>query len=283
MSCLICLIHPVHNCTRCTTLLCSTHTIVVQGETGCFGGAPPTRWCSYCHNNDYLEETWGIKIDTSALLIETVNISPGRYQVGRRDFFGMRGPEVGEHDIVSGAQARLLYLPWCAPLDFASEAPEGVERVTLVTLPARDGLWGVKNIRAYEAQIQQNGYMTKEPGDLEGPFDLAAAASKGEAKVVVVASREFAVDQVAFAQEMVVGAQGFSVRSRNPGNVTLLVNALYWLNDNTEFMNIGKPIDAAVLEIESTGTVRAVQVLTIFVWPALAFLAGGAVWWIRRR
>ncbi len=79
-----------------------------------------------------------------------------------------------------------------------------------------------------------------------------------------------------------MGPHGFSMRSRNPGNVTLLINSLHWLNDNTEFMNIGRVIDAAVLEIPSPTTVRLVQVLTIFVWPVLALVAGGVVWWVRR-
>jgi hypothetical protein len=48
-------------------------------------------------------------------------------------------------------------------------------------------------------------------------------------------------------------------------------------------MNIGKPIDAAVLEIAKPSTVKAVQALTIFVWPVLALVCGGAMWWVRRR
>jgi nitrate reductase NapE component len=62
-----------------------------------------------------------------------------------------------------------------------------------------------------------------------------------------------------------------------------MVNSLHWLNDNTEFMNIGKPIDAAVLDVQSESTVKVVQALTIFVWPMLAVAFGGAAWWVRRR
>ena len=153
----------------------------------------------------------------------------------------------------------------------------------LITLPKRDGVWGVKNIQKYQEQLEQHEYMSKVEGDLEGPFDLAATATKGDAKVVVVSSREFAEDQVAFARELGMGAQGITIRSRNPGNVTLLINAMHWLNDNTAFMNIGKPIDAAVLEISKPTAVKAVQALTIFVWPVLALGCGGVVWWVRRR
>jgi hypothetical protein len=119
--------------------------------------------------------------------------------------------------------------------------------------------------------------------DLEGPFELAVAATKDDSKIVVVSSRDFAVDGIAFAREMAMTARGFTIRMRNPGNSSLLINSLHWLNDNTEFMNIGKPIDAAVLEIADKSTVKAVRAFTIFVWPLLALVCGGVVWWVRRR
>ena len=125
--------------------------------------------------------------------------------------------------------------------------------------------------------------MTLADGDVSGDFTLAAAGEKGEAKIVVVSSRSFAEDAVAFAREIVFAAKGLQMISRNPGNITLFLNSLHWLNDNTEFMNIGSPIDLAVLKIDSPGTVDTVKFVTIVVWPALALLGGAAAWWIRRR
>lgn len=245
---------------------------------GPFGPIPGTY-----EYNEYLKTEWGITVDTSALLIDFVSTAPGQYNVVRRDFFFMDGLEVTDHDIVTGAQARRLSLPWCAPLELASPAPEGVTIAPLVIQPERDGLWGVKNIQRYEDQQRERGYLTREPEDLVGPYTLAVAATKGDAKIVVVSARDFAEDQVAFAREVAMGPQGFVIRSRNPGNVTLLINSLHWLNDNTQFMNIGKPIDSAVLQIENPSTEKAVQLLTIFVWPVLALCCGGAVWWVRRK
>ncbi len=233
--------------------------------------------------NDYLKETWGVGVDSSALLIATTNIAPGRYVVTRQDFHFMSDLDVSDNEIIRGGSAQRVVLPWCAPLEINASPPEGVSLKRLLTMPKRDGVWGVKNIQKYQEQLEQREYMNRVEGDLEGPFDLAAMASKGDARMVIVSSRDFARDAVAFAQEFGMSAQGFTIRSRNPGNVTLLVNALHWLNDNMAFMNIGKPIDAAVLEIPSPTTVKAVQGLTIFVWPVLALACGGAVWWVRRR
>ncbi len=244
---------------------------------GPFGPIP----ASYEYD-EYLNDVWGMQIDMSAVLVQSVNFEVGKY-VWQRDSGFMRDVEVSDHVIVSGPQARQLTLPMCTPIVLSDPPPDGVEHVRLVTQAPREGLWGVKNIQTYQDQFRERGYVSRKlEGDLEGPFDLAVAAAKGDAKIVVVSSREFAADQVAFAQQFVMGPHGFSMRSRNPGNVTLLINSLHWLNDNTEFMNIGKVIDAAVLEIPSPTTVRMVQVLTIFVWPMLALVAGGVVWWVRR-
>lgn len=244
---------------------------------GPFGPIPSTY-----EYNGYLKDNWGIEVDTSALLIKTVSMEPGKYVVTGQDFQFMRELLLSEHDIVASLGSLPIALPGCAPLAMLDSPPEGVTHTRLITQPARDGIWGVKNIQAYGEQLNERRYMTLIEGDLEGPFLLAAAAQKGDAKVVVVSSRNFAEDGVAFARQLAMTSQGITVRSSNPGNVTLFVNAMHWLNDNTQFMNIGQPIDAAVLSVDRS-TVKKVQVFTIVAWPLLALCGGGVAWWVRRR
>jgi hypothetical protein len=233
--------------------------------------------------NDYLKNTWGISVDTQYLLIQTVSIKPGEYQVASRDFHFMGEVEVGDHDIVRGAQTQLLTLPSCAPLELTSPAPQGVELWPLVIQPQKDGVWGVKNLQTYQEQMQTRGFLSRAEGDREAPFTLAVAAKKGDAKVVVISSRGFAEDQLAFSRTLLPTAQGIALVSTNPGNVLLLMNSLHWLGDNTQLLNIGKPIDAPALTIKDPKTVKVVQALTIFAWPALALALGGVAWWVRRR
>jgi ABC-type uncharacterized transport system len=231
---------------------------------------------------DYLKDTWGIDVNYHALLIQAANRAPGEYVIPQ-GFFNIGGLSVGDHPIVDSPRARQLVFPFCAPLEFSKQAPDGVEQTTLVTAPARDGLWGISRFEKYREQYQARDYVVKEQNDLEGPFTLAIAATKGDAKVVVISSRDFATDQVAFAREMAMTPNGVTIRSRNPGNIGLFINTLHWLNDNTEFMNVGQPIDSAVLAIPSETTVKTVQAITIGAWPALTMFLGGVVWWIRRR
>ncbi len=229
----------------------------------------------------YLQDTWGIDVNASALLIETVNTAPGQYNVVRRDFHSMRDVELSDHDIVRNLRDQRFAFPSCAYLDTLRKK-EDVTYMPLVTQPAKDGVWAVYSLQAYGDQMVDRGYLTKLEHDKEGPFVLALAAQRGDAKVVVVSSRGFAVDGNAFAMAMVRTPSGFGIRHANPGNVALFVNSLHWLNDNTQFMNIGKPIDSAVLNVERS-TVKKVQALTVFVWPFLALCCGGVVWWVRRR
>lgn len=245
---------------------------------GMFGVLP----ASYEYN-EYLESSWGVKVDTELMLIEVLSAKAGQFVVGRRDFYNIQKLAVSDHPIVSSALARELSMPWCAPLVRSDTPPEGVTVEELVFVPGREDVWGVKNLQAYQTQLDERDYMTLAEGDRTGPFDIAVAGSKGEAKVVVVSARSFAEDQVALAPQLMLTAQGIALRQANPGNATVFVNALHWLNDNTQFMNIGKPIDAGVLQIDRPETVKAVQALTIFGWPAMALLCGGVVWWVRRR
>ncbi|MCO6437395.1 MAG: Gldg family protein [Phycisphaerae bacterium] len=233
--------------------------------------------------NDYLQSNWGIKVEDEVLLIQTASVKAGQYNVIRQDFFTMDEPDVTNHVIVSGTRARDLYLPWCAPLERSDKLPEGVTVQDLIVQPEKDGVWGVHNLSDYQEQLSKREYLTRMPDDETGPFTIAVAAEHGDHKIVVVSSRDFMIDQIAFARELMMGAQGLMMRSRNPGNVTLVLNSLHWLNDNTEFMNVGQPIDVSVLEIANKDTERVIQALTIFAWPALALALGGVVWLVRRR
>jgi hypothetical protein len=255
----------------------SGRAIFIGGwHPGPFGPIPST-----CEFNDHLRAEWGVEVDTSQLLLRTMSIAPGRYVFAQGPVI-MSDVEVSEHAIVSGANARRLRLPLCAPLKMPENAPEGVTLAPLVSQPRQDGVWGARDVSKYEAQTTQE-YVTKVEGDGEGPFVLAVAAERDKTKVVVVSSAGFAEDGIAFARGVSLGPQGFTLRSLNPGNVSLFVNSLHWLNDNTQFMDLGQPIDAAVLTIKNPATPNRVAALTIVVWPALALACGGVVWWVRRR
>jgi hypothetical protein len=194
--------------------------------------------------------------------------------------------ESGEHPIAKSLHAQPTAFPYVAPLTLTEPAPENVQISELLTLTPQDGLWGARDPQYYQEHARDE-YLVKNEGDIEGPFLVAVAAEKtgaeNVAKTVVVSARQFAGDALAFAPGFVRTSQGFALRPMNPGNVTVFLNALHWLNDNEEWLNLGRPIEAHTLEIADKEQVQLVQWLSFAAFPGLALLAGGVMWMIRRR
>ena len=108
----------------------------------------------------------------------------------------------------------------------------------------------------------------KEEGDTDGPFDVAAATSKGEAHMVWFASAQFATDNV---NAMVSGA-----------NADLLVNAINWMAQQEDKISIrSKSLETGYLTVSAADS-RRWSILLVGVIPA-ALIAVGAVVIIRRK
>lgn len=108
----------------------------------------------------------------------------------------------------------------------------------------------------------------KEDGDTDGPFDVAAATSKGEAHMVWFASAQFATENV---NAMVSGA-----------NADLLVNGVNWMAQQEDKISIrAKSLETGYLTV-STADSRRWTILLVGVIPA-ALIAVGAVVIIRRK
>ena len=247
------------------------------------GGNPMMPMPSSYEYGDYLKSAWGIDVQTDQLLIDVTNVGPGEYQIMRRDFYVMRDFGYEDHLITDTVRKRQLALPICSPLKLAETLPEGVKVERLVQTPKRDGLWAVADISTYIEQANRREPFARAEGDQEEAFDVAMALVHGDSKIVVVGSLEFAFDGVAMAMGLVSTGQSLAIRPINPGNITLFVNALHWLDDNTEFMNVGEKIAAGTLEIESASARTVVKALTIIVLPAVVLVLGVIVWSVRRR
>ncbi len=229
----------------------------------------------------YLSDTWGIDVDSTVLLLRATSIGPGKYQFGRGAGY-MTDLTLANQPIVERLKTLRTILPEACPLTLAETPPDGVTLEKLAWCEQSDGLWGIRDFQAYRDQMH-NEYMVKAPGDPEGPFTVAAAASSDDAKVVVVASSSFSTDDLAFARDLMLTAEGLAMRSRCPGNVTLLVNSLHWLNDNESIMDLGRPIDAPTLEIAEGPALAFIGAVVWGLWPAAIGCCGLTVWYIRRR
>ncbi|HNO77817.1 MAG TPA: Gldg family protein [Phycisphaerae bacterium] len=230
---------------------------------------------------EYLKDTWGIEADDDRVLLFIEPVEPGKYRF-IRDPLKMLDAAFSDHPITNSLSAMRTMFPLVSPISF-TDGPEGVTHNKLVWMERSDSIWSISDIQTYFNQ-QANEYIVPADGDFQGEFLFGATAEKGDGKIVVINSTQFATDRVAQARQLAATPQGLSVIPVNPGNPTLFINALHWLNDNAEWMNLGSPIDYSTLNIKKgASSTLAVQVFATAVWPLLAAICGLGVYFARRR
>jgi len=233
---------------------------------------------------DYLRETWGLDVPCNRVLLAAEQIELGKFRFARTHHpLHMVGAQYASDPLTADLGKTPAAFPLVSPLTLPEKAPEGVSVTRLAWLPQSEGLWSVQDVSYYVKQ-QANEFIVRAPEDFSGEFTFAASAIRGDAKVLVISSSDFAIDEMALAQDMVLTSQGIAVRPRNPGNAALFINGLHWLNDNMQWMNLGTPIDTSTLAVqEGSGAMKFVWALSILILPGLAAAGGLFVWFVRRR
>ena len=231
--------------------------------------------------NQYLESTWGVQLTDDRLLFKVEPVGVEKYQIYSSPIL-MTQLSYGYHPIVKQLGRTAINLPFVSPIEVLDKQPEGVTIQRLAWLAPTEGLWAVKDVQYYARQ-RASEFIVRNPEDYEGEFTVAVAGVHDNAKMVLIGSSEFANDRNALATGFVLTAQGLVARPLNPGNVTLLINSLHWLNDNTEWMNLGAPIDAATINIDrNSKQMTLVKAMVYVIWPGIFLLTGVVVWWTRR-
>ena len=240
--------------------------------------------------NDWLKKGWGIEVQFNYPVLEAFSFEPGKMAF-RRNPFSVTQYSLGTQPIVAPLRALKGEFPQAAPIKKQGKLPDGVALEDLVTVPDRDNIWAESDLPGLSRDYQKNHYTSKGKMDVSGPFPIAVAGTrtrdgKPAGKMVVVSSRGFALDAVALSRALVPQGDRFALVLNNPANMDILINTVHWLNDNEGL--IGKGIESRdmprldELEQGSTG-LRVAQTLSVAIWPAIALLAGLAVWFVRRR
>jgi hypothetical protein len=254
----------------------SPRALFTTGYLPGMGGAPSP----YEYSN-YLSATWGIDAPSDRLLIFAEPIGGGVFKFTRypTEMIDCRFADV---PLASGVAEMRTVFPLVAPIRKSEDAPKDVSVEMLAWFDQHDGLWSISDVPYYVAQKPE--HVVPAPDDHSGEFMMAATATRGDAKIAVISSNEFYIDAVALAPELVMTGQGLAMRSKNPGNAALFINTLHWLNDNTEWVNLGTPIERSTLSVaQDSGAMTFVQALVLGIWPGLAACAGLVVWLVRRR
>ncbi len=176
-------------------------------------------------------------------------------------------PSLSEHSINSiliAKDYRTLAVA-CQSIKNTEYQKQGLEIEPLLTTSSK----------AY-IKAEGNESANKESGDIEGPFNIAVAITDSSytdtshtTKLVVSGCSYYLIDPN--TDSMV-----------NNANSTFVVNALDWLNDNSDSIYIAsKSLETPSIIIDA-GASSTIKVISWLVIPGILFAAGFIVWLIRR-
>lgn len=125
-------------------------------------------------------------------------------------------------------------------------------------------------------KTENNTSANKEKGDKEGPFNIAVAVTDSTytdkehtTKLVVSGCSYYFIDPS--TDSMV-----------NNGNSTFMVNAINWLNNNSDSIYIApKSLESSSIVVDA-GSASTIKLVCWIVMPAILFIAGFVVWITRR-
>jgi hypothetical protein len=114
---------------------------------------------------------------------------------------------------------------------------------------------------------------------------LALAATKEDQRIVVFGSEQFAADGVAQAQALGFAGGALVQYLVYPANTELFINTLHWLTQEADRISVGAQRSEIprLDDLKDGFWLNFWQVFLVVVWPALALVVGGGVWFVRRR
>ena len=240
--------------------------------------------------NDWLKEQWGLEVQFRYPVLEWKEREPGKMGPTRRGPVTITRHQLSDHPIVETLRGIQGVFPETAPIKKLDKLPDGVQIADLATIPYGDDIWAESDLNDLNEQFQSNQGARKGKMDISGPFPIAVAATRkredtSAGKLVLVSSMSFAIDGVALAGRMLLTGNGVMTIPTNPANMSMLINAIHWLNDNEGL--IGQGIEdrdiPRLTKLEPGPGQTAAQTLAVGIWPALALLGGLVVWFVRRR
>ena len=207
-------------------------------------------------------EPWGIQVDDNVVL----DVSGA----GRLMGAGPSIPlvvEYEDHPITERFNA-MTFFPLTRSVRPAEETPEGVTVAPL--FQSNPNSWGETDMNKPEA--------TFDPEDLQGPLPLAVAATRE-----LRAGTDDAAELT--ARLVVVGTSNFAIDAyfANQGNGNLFLNMVSWLAQDEDLISI-RPKQAEDRRILlSQSQLSAVRLVSMFLIPGAALVAGVLVYLNRRR
>jgi ABC-type uncharacterized transport system involved in gliding motility auxiliary subunit len=168
----------------------------------------------------------------------------------------------GTSSITDRLQGFATFFPLARSLEYTSTAA-GLTQVALVDLS--DQSWGETDIAA-----MSQGAAQPDGADATGPLTVAVSAenSATKARVIVYGDSDFAADSVA----------------NEFANANLFVNSVNWATLDETLINLTPKVPPQrSLNLVDAVTGYAIFFVVVIALPVLVLVAGGIVWFLRRR
>lgn len=242
---------------------------------------------------DYLKSEWGIEVRYQSLALHFTPSpqNPGTYVIGNNAVL-LDVPDdvrLSDHPIGRPLQAASGAFVMAAPLKTVEEnKPAGVTVEVLAEAVSND-VWAVSDINKLQTDMREKQGVKPGEGDTRTPFAVAVAATNDKGhKIVVISSERMAADEVAEHRVPVAMTASLQVVYDRPyaANSDFVLNSLHWLSGDAARITAGGPRRGEVPRLDKLKEGPAATFWRVFlvgIWPAIALLAGGAVWLMRRR
>lgn len=225
-------------------------------------------------------DPYGIDARTGELVIATVMNEAGRRFPSRQHLIS-RFP--ANHPITDALQGQTVNVQMGLPLSLTEPEPapnNGDVRTTPLLRTPQD-TWAETDWDNQRALPENND------DEQAGPITVAAAARRGEQRVIAISDADFATDNYILRRDMAITPDGqleTIERVRFSGNAELFVNGVYWLAGLDNLIATGaRTQDVRRFEAISDEQMRTVWWIVMAGVPAACLLAGAVVWMVRRK
>ncbi|MCG8403843.1 MAG: hypothetical protein MI923_01465 [Phycisphaerales bacterium] len=281
---------------------------------GGFGGRFQTPPYGYA---PLLEQDWGIRVNNS---LRMVSVEPdvqkeGAFFVSLPKFQHLPVNHFTDHPIGKPMRGTRFLVNDACSIETTDKVPEEVTTKVILNIPRKQEYIASSVEEIIEIINKINDQ--KSGGSVHlgrlpkvGPFDLMVAAerqapvkSKDEAdtdevknedeetpkdetsssrgKIVVCGFGKSLHDQY-LRQPVLAEAERVRFDPPPSENLDLLVNTMYWLNDQETYIGRG-PVPVPRIQAITEGEMRLMWVFTLVGWPILVLAPGMIFWYIRRR
>ncbi len=265
-------------------------TTFAEPRPGPFGGitSPSYAW------NDYLGESWGLKVRQDYRIIQGVPTrEPNRVGLSGELWNYMPLNSFADHPIGKPLQGRRVLMVNVSPIMQTDKKPDGVKYADVLEVPSSSrSIWATDDIfnviNQLETAVESKVTIDREKA-LPLPYDVVVAATRKPIKegvsepsrLVLFSGGISLTDSYMTSPVIRGGAEGVEFAPPPRVNAEIAINSVYWLAGKEDRIASG-PVAMPTIEPIPPVRLNILKLLAVTAMPVLVLLIGLAVAALRR-